>query len=70
MMTILDKLYDFSLTLDEKTMVEIYGNDMGHWLWTKYYAIYHHDLLSWYGYLDGENREKLVAYLDQPTERL
>lgn len=61
--SILNQVYDFSLRIDGDTMRAIYGDHMGNWLWNKYYVFYHHDFLMWYGYLDLENRAKLIAYL-------
>ena len=42
----------------EDEAYKVYGNIMGKHLWSKWCNA--HDELSWYAYLDGENRTKII----------
>lgn len=62
MKEILDKVYDFTLTMDGDTLIEIFGEHLGNHLWDKYYGL-QRDWMRWYGYLDGGNKQKISDYI-------
>ena len=59
---ILDMVYDFSLSMCEKTLVDIFGEQLGRHLSDKYYGD-RKNWLRWYGSLDSRNSKKLITYI-------
>ena len=60
----LDKVYNFTLTMDEDTLVAVFGENLGKHLWGKYYYDVRRDWMRWYGYLDHNNRQKISDYIE------
>lgn len=64
MKELLDTIFDFSLTMDEKKLVELYGEWLGKHLWDKYSDL-RRDWMRWYGYLDHKNKQIISDYLKE-----
>lgn len=58
----IDAMYDFSLTMDEDKLIELYGERLGKHLWDAYYD-FRRDWMRWYGYLDHNNKQIICDYL-------
>lgn len=59
-----DRIFDFSLSMCEKTIKDIFGEKLGQHLSDKYYDG-GKNWLRWYGSLDYGNREKLIEYIEK-----
>ena len=59
----LDKVYDFTLTMDGRTLTNIFGEHLGKHLCDSYYGL-RRDWMRWYGYLDHDNKQKISDYIE------
>lgn len=50
----LDKIKEFSLSMREEDCVRMFGESVGHHLWSKYTS-FNNDFMRWYCYLDKDN---------------
>ena len=66
MMEIMDKIYDFTLTMDGELLEKLFGEHLGKHLWESYYGL-RRDWMRWYGHLDEGNRKIICNYLETLT---
>lgn len=60
---LLGTIYQFSLTMDEKVTISLFGERLGKHLWSSYMSL-NRDWIRWYGYLDSDNQKIIINYLN------
>jgi hypothetical protein len=59
----LNLLKKFRLNANQGLFEEVFGKEIGEHYWLKFSQAYHHDLVGFWGYLDGAYKNVLLNYL-------